>query len=206
MKTTASVCWRGPLAASMRGLSGLAVKAQRKTPPDYAPFCRLAVLPLLRLLRRQIRQHCGDDKLKQIVGALGYADGDEARLRRILKRMLPRKRVWQGYGAATTAELPPEARREDASSYSVPNDLATTFRVGVDAAKLYTALHSLGTWTAQQCGERLYQHVPTPRRYPLARYITRKHKGLFDLLISDEFHEYSSDGGDKDDGQVATSR
>ena len=126
--------------------------------------------------------------------APGYADGDEARLRRILKRMLPRKRVWQGYGAATTAELPPEARREDASSYSVPNDLATTFRVGVDAAKLYTALHSLGAWTMRQCGEQLYQHIPTPRRYPLARYITRKHGGLFDLLISDEFHEYSSDG------------
>ena len=182
------------LAASMRGLNGLAMKAQRKTPPDYAPFCRLAVLPLLRLLRRQIRQHCGDNKLKQIVGALGYADGDEARLRRILKRMLPRERVWQGCGAATTAELPPEARREDASSYSVPNDLATTFRVGVDAAKLYTALHSLGAWTMRQCGEQLYQHIPTPRRYPLARYITRKHGGLFDLLISDEFHEYSSDG------------
>lgn len=183
------------LAASMRGLSGLAVKARRKAPPDYSALCRLAVMPLLRLLRRQIRQLCGDDKLKQIVGALGYADGDETRLRRILKRMLPRKRVWQGYGySAATATLPPEARREDASSYSMPSDLATTFRVSVDAAKLYTALHALGTWSSRQCGERLYQHVPTPRRYPLARYITRKHGGLFDLLIADEFHEYSSDG------------
>lgn len=182
------------LAASLRGLSGLAVKAQRKLPPDYAPFCRLAVMPLLRLLRREVRRRCSDDKLKQIVGALGYCNGDETRLRRILKRMLPRKRVWSGYGAAATATLPPEAVREDASSYSIPNDLATTFRVGGDAAKLYTALHALGTWTRRHCGERLYQHVPTPRRYPLARYITRKYGGLFDLLIADEFHEYSSDG------------
>lgn len=182
------------LAASMRGLSGLAVKARRKAPPNYAPLCRLAVMPLLRLLRREVRRRCSDDKLKQIVGALSFCDGDETRLRRILKRMLPRKRVWSGYGAAATATLPPEAVREDASSYSIPNDLATTFRVGVDAAKLYTALHALGTWTRRHCGERLYQHVPTPRRYPLARYITRKYGGLFDLLIADEFHEYSSDG------------
>jgi hypothetical protein len=178
------------LAASMRGLAGLARKGGRGA--DYSAHCRLAVMPLLRLLRRQIRQHCGDDKLKQIVGALGYADGDETRLRRILKRMLPRKRVWQ-YEWQRAVELPPEARREDSSSYSLPNDLVMTFRVSVDAAKLYTALHALGTWTTRQCGERLYQHVPTPRRYPLARYITRKHGGLFDLLIPDEFHEYSSD-------------
>lgn len=181
------------LSSSMRGLSGLAMKAQRKVPPNYAPLCRLAVMPLLRLLRRQVRQRCGDDKLKQIVGALSYCDGDETRLRRILKRVLPRKRVWQ-YEWQRALELPPEARREDSSSYSLPNDLVMTFRVSVDAAKLYTALHALGTWTRRQCGEQLYQHVPAPRRFPLARYITRKHGGLFDLLISDEFHEYSSDG------------
>lgn len=29
-----------------------------------------------------------------------------------------------------------------------------------------------------------------PRRYPLAKYILRYHRGLFDLLIADELHEY----------------
>lgn len=195
------------LASSLRGLSNLgmaeATRRERQGKPkrlhlDYSPICRAAVIPLLRLLRRQVRVLCGDDKLKQqIVGALSYCDGDETvamRLRRVLKKVLPRKRVWQGYGVVATAPLPPEAKREDSSSYSLPNDLASSFRLATDANKLYAALHTLGKWSIRRCGEPLYQHVPSPRRYPLANYITSKHKGLFDLLISDEFHEYASEG------------
>ena len=48
---------------------------------------------------------------------------------------------------------------------------------------------------SEECGEFLFQAIPEPRRYPLARYITRNHPRLFDLLILDECHEYSSSGG-----------
>jgi len=56
-------------------------------------------------------------------------------------------------------------------------------------------LYALGTWdTGRPCGEPLYQAVPTPRRYPLATYISRRHKRAFDLLILDEAHEYATEG------------
>ncbi|HMA37992.1 MAG TPA: hypothetical protein VKY74_26315, partial [Chloroflexia bacterium] len=44
------------------------------------------------------------------------------------------------------------------------------------------------------CGEALYQVVPTPRRWPLARYIARKRRRLFDLVVLDEMHEYNTVG------------
>lgn len=44
------------------------------------------------------------------------------------------------------------------------------------------------------CGEPLYQAIPEPRRYPLARYIVRRYPKLFDLLVLDEGHEYSTSG------------
>ena len=40
------------------------------------------------------------------------------------------------------------------------------------------------------CGEALYQDIPKPRRYPLARYIRNRFRHFFDLLIADEAHEY----------------
>jgi hypothetical protein len=45
-----------------------------------------------------------------------------------------------------------------------------------------------------QCGERLYQAVPEPARYPLAVYISRFYKRFADVLIVDEGHEYGTDG------------
>lgn len=46
----------------------------------------------------------------------------------------------------------------------------------------------------EPCGGALYQMVPKPRRYPLATYIQRHAKDLFDFLVIDEAHEYSNRG------------
>ena len=45
-----------------------------------------------------------------------------------------------------------------------------------------------------RCGEPLFQAIPEPRRTPLASYIVRHHRGLFDLMLMDEGHEYSTSG------------
>lgn len=45
------------------------------------------------------------------------------------------------------------------------------------------------------CGSPLWEaDVHGPRRYPLADYIRKKYKRLFDLLILDEVHEYKARG------------
>lgn len=50
-------------------------------------------------------------------------------------------------------------------------------------------------WEEQpKCGEPLWQYVPVPRRIPLADYIVRSHRGLFDFLVIDEAHEYGGAG------------
>jgi hypothetical protein len=41
-----------------------------------------------------------------------------------------------------------------------------------------------------ECGERLWQEVPKPRRYSPARLIQKRLKGYFDYLVVDEAHEY----------------
>ena len=46
----------------------------------------------------------------------------------------------------------------------------------------------------ERCGEPLYQAIPEPRRYPLARYITRYMRKRFDLLVLDEAHEFNNLG------------
>lgn len=56
----------------------------------------------------------------------------------------------------------------------------------VDDATLCATLVKWGKWRRRPCGEVLYQAVPSPRRYPLADYITRKHRGLFQAIVPDE--------------------
>jgi hypothetical protein len=47
-------------------------------------------------------------------------------------------------------------------------------------------------WTTERpCDEPLYQAVP-PRRVALARWIVRRHRNRFDLLILDEAHEFNN--------------
>lgn len=53
---------------------------------------------------------------------------------------------------------------------------------------------ALGGISRRVCGEMLYQATPSPRRYPLATYITRRCPGAFDLLGIDEAHEYGGEG------------
>jgi DNA polymerase III delta prime subunit len=56
--------------------------------------------------------------------------------------------------------------------------------------ELLKCLRALATWKeGRRCGEPLYQSVPEPRRYPLAKYILRRHRGTFDFVIIDEAHE-----------------
>jgi uncharacterized methyltransferase DUF6094 len=56
-------------------------------------------------------------------------------------------------------------------------------------------LHALGCWEeSEPCGEPLFQATPEPRRFPLARYILRRCRRRFQLLIADEWHEYSNKG------------
>lgn len=57
-----------------------------------------------------------------------------------------------------------------------------------------TVLHKAAEIDAtKKCGAALYQAVPRPRRYPLAKLITRKYRHAFDFLIVDEGHEYSNE-------------
>ena len=44
----------------------------------------------------------------------------------------------------------------------------------------------------EPCGELLFQAIPEPRRYPLAKYIARRYPNLFDFLVLDEGHEYQN--------------
>ena len=56
------------------------------------------------------------------------------------------------------------------------------------------ALHKVAVIkTDHKCGAALYQAVPRPRRYPLAKLIVRRYSSLFDFLILDEGHEYSNE-------------
>lgn len=66
---------------------------------------------------------------------------------------------------------------------------------GRAAVKALGLLTAVGTWaTGPACGEHLYQATPAPRRFPLARYIAKRHRRLFDLLITDESQELAADG------------
>lgn len=55
-------------------------------------------------------------------------------------------------------------------------------------------LHRVTTTRTPACGAALYQAIPSPRRYPLATYIAKRHPRLFDMFILDEAHEAASDG------------
>lgn len=63
------------------------------------------------------------------------------------------------------------------------------------AAGLLRVLAASGQWEqSEECGEPLFQAVPQPRRYPLAKYIVDRRKEMFDFLILDEGHEYATEG------------
>lgn len=49
----------------------------------------------------------------------------------------------------------------------------------------------VASWIEEECGDKLYQAIPEPRIYPLARYILRRHPDLFDFIVFDEFHKFA---------------
>lgn len=62
------------------------------------------------------------------------------------------------------------------------------------ALKALSKMISLARWRyGTECGEPLFQAEPQPRRVALSKYITRRASDLFDFLVLDEAHEYSSD-------------
>jgi hypothetical protein len=62
-------------------------------------------------------------------------------------------------------------------------------------ARALGALLSTATWISRAgCGAALHAVTSEPRRFPLARYILRKKRRVFDLLILDEAHEFSTSG------------
>jgi hypothetical protein len=61
--------------------------------------------------------------------------------------------------------------------------------------EVFELLLAGATWTSVAgCGAALHMLTPQPRRYPLARYILRKRRRFFDLLILDELHEFATSG------------
>lgn len=58
---------------------------------------------------------------------------------------------------------------------------------------LVPRLNRLCTRPGKPCGEPLFQAIPEPRRFPLATYIARRHRKLFDFLVLDESHELSNE-------------
>jgi hypothetical protein len=62
-------------------------------------------------------------------------------------------------------------------------------------SRVFDRLFGTATWTVRRgCGAALHTTTPRPRRYPLARYILRRRRRLFDLLVLDEAHEFSTSG------------
>lgn len=64
---------------------------------------------------------------------------------------------------------------------------------GSDAALSYAIerITAMATWTeSEPCGEPLYQATPKPRRIPVAQYILKRQRRLFDFLIIDEIHQF----------------
>lgn len=145
---------------------------------------RTAAVPLLRRLRAgtsRVKTQWGgrdhkmphDDQSK-IVAALRLC-ADDPRILRCLRRIYP-KQTYMG-----------NAEPQD-------QQILRDFAHKRDDATLRTALAGFGRWRVRDCGEPLYQAVPVPRRYPLSDYICRKHPKLFQMVVPDEFHEYSTDG------------
>jgi hypothetical protein len=97
-----------------------------------------------------------------------------------------------------------EATRQDAHTRAARNLTAIATKVlqdrpsycdDPDALACLAALSKTGEWLeTDPCGEPLHQAVPEPRRYPLARYILRRCRDRFGLLVLDEAHEFSTLG------------
>lgn len=176
------------VAAIALAMSHLHRRGAKLNSDAYAPCRRRAAATLLRYLKNHTtrkkrpadrsyggpetdRVMLSGDVTTKIVACLKLC-GDDARILRALRIVYPK---------------PTEAWQE----YSWP---LREFAHKLDDNALCRALGEIGSWRVRDCGEPLYQAVPTPRRYPIADYICKKHPTLFQLVVPDEFHEYSTDG------------
>jgi hypothetical protein len=145
---------------------------------------RAAIVPLLRLLR------AGTSRKKESWGGYSHPMAGEmqTKLVEMLKLCAPDPRVLR----CLRRIYPPTVKY----GQSIPTEqtIVEKFEHKEDDATLRKALAELGKWKTVPCGEPLYQAVPQPRRFPLADYICRKYPKLFQLVIPDELHEYSTDG------------
>jgi hypothetical protein len=68
--------------------------------------------------------------------------------------------------------------------------------LSLDAAQnMLDAIISLSRFKrTPECGEFLFQADASPRRVSVARHILKYHSDLFDFMVLDEGHEYSTDG------------
>ncbi|HLE84720.1 MAG TPA: hypothetical protein VJG13_10315, partial [Thermoanaerobaculia bacterium] len=83
-------------------------------------------------------------------------------------------------------ELRPVAERHGSGADPRPESAERRLLQGLED------LHALARWQeSPTCGEPFYQAVP-PRRIPLARWILRRHRRRFDLLVLDEAHEFNT--------------
>jgi hypothetical protein len=90
--------------------------------------------------------------------------------------------------ARVLAETEPLAER-----FRSPEDLEPV-RAEV-LGRVVDLLLSAAAWTLRPgCGGALHTTTAAPRRYPLARYILRKKRWFFQLLVLDEAHEFSTAG------------
>ena len=96
-------------------------------------------------------------------------------------------------GVSRTVERNAEEALEKAALLATHTDPNSARRDCL--ATLVAELLAAATWEeVSGCGEPLYSATAEPRRVPLARYILRKKREMFDLLILDEVHEFSTSG------------
>lgn len=171
------------LALDMRALHRRGAKWNANV---YATFRRAVTVPLLRHLAAGTtrlkdrwsskRPQLSSEQCVVLIAALKFCAPD-LRVLRVLRWIYP-----------------PQPRYGSPSDQLFESGVLQGFAHTVDDAALFKVLWALGKFDVKHCGEFLHQAAPSPRRYPLADYVCRKHPRLFQLLIADEVHEAQSDG------------
>lgn len=166
---------KNALARTAFAIRCLVQRGVKPGSPALEPLRKAAALPLLRYLAAHTtrlaeswqskRSRFNDHKVEgAVVAALGLC-APHPRIKRCLG-IIYKRSTW----------------------------MLGNFEHKVDDVALCNALADHGRWRVRKCEEPLYQAVPRPRRFPLAEYICRRHPALFDIVVPDEFHEYSTDG------------
>ncbi len=165
-----------------------------ETASDPKPLDPQALRPhveaLLVLVEGELRAGAASRHLHTALHHLSSAAGMEAELQDRLRQKLDSLRRARPHGNAEASDfeilLASLALRISGSPPAHTQD--------PDPVACLDLLAQVGTWQETVCGEPLFQAAPSPRRYPLARWILRRHRRRFDLLVLDEAHEFSTIG------------